>query len=96
LKNANYLPLLNATHLPMCFLLCRNVHDITLSYTFFKVDEDEADSEPADGSSSGVKLHGPGELPAGIPAAVAAAAAAAAAAGSSAQPAAGLTAVKAQ
>lgn len=55
---------------------CRNVHDITLSYTFFKVDEDEADSEPADGSSSGVKLHGPGELPAGIPAAVAAAAAA--------------------
>jgi heterodisulfide reductase subunit A-like polyferredoxin len=77
----------------VCVLLCRNVHDITLSYTFFKVDEDEADSEPADGSSSGVKLHGPGQLPAGIPAAVAAAAAAA---GSGAQPAAGLTAVKAQ
>jgi hypothetical protein len=69
------------------------VHDITLSYTFFKVDEDEADSEPADGSSSGVKLHGPGELPAGIPGAVVVAAAAA---GASAQPAAGLTAVKAQ
>jgi hypothetical protein len=57
--------------------LCRNVHDITLSYTFFKVDEDESDSEPADGSSSSVKLHGPGQLPAGIPAAVVAAAAAA-------------------
>ncbi|KAF6258686.1 cytochrome c oxidase assembly protein CtaG/Cox11-domain-containing protein [Scenedesmus sp. NREL 46B-D3] len=48
---------------------CRNVHDITLSYTFFKVDEDEADSQLADDSSSGVKLHGPAGLPGGMPAA---------------------------
>jgi heterodisulfide reductase subunit A-like polyferredoxin len=65
----------SASPVLLCWL-CRNVHDITLSYTFFKVDEDEADNEPADSSSSGVKLHGPGEVPAGIPAAVAAAAAA--------------------
>ncbi len=62
----------------------RNIHDITLSYTFFKVDEDEDAAATADESSSGVKLHGLGLLPAGVaapslPAAAAAAAAAQAA-----------------
>jgi hypothetical protein len=38
----------------------RNIHDITLSYTFYKVDEDNRDD---DGSSIGVKLHGPDEVP---------------------------------
>jgi hypothetical protein len=45
---------------------CRNIHDITLSYTFFKVDEDEDAVAAADDSSSGVKLHGPGLLPGGV------------------------------
>jgi hypothetical protein len=44
----------------------RNVHDITLSYTFFKVEEDEEATAAADDSSSGIKLHGPGQLPAGV------------------------------
>jgi hypothetical protein len=66
---------------------CRNIHDITLSYTFFKVDQDEeeAAAAAADDGSSGVKLHGPGLLPGGaaapaLPQAIAAAAAAAKAA----------------
>lgn len=41
---------------------CRNVHDITLSYCFFKVEEDEDTVTGDDDSSSGVRLHGPGEL----------------------------------
>lgn len=61
---------------------CRNVHDITLSYTFFKVDQDEDVTAEADSAGSGIKLHGPGQLPAGVaapplPAALAATAGAA-------------------
>jgi len=69
--------------LPTGVLLhCRNVHDITLSYTFFKVDQDEDVTAEADSAGSGIKLHGPGQLPAGVaapplPAALAATAGAA-------------------
>lgn len=52
-----------------CWCCCcyRNIHDITLSYTFFKVDEDEDTTAAGDDtSSSGIKLHGPGLLPAGM------------------------------
>lgn len=45
---------------------CRNVHDITLSYTFFKVDQDDEETAEADSVGSGIKLHGPGQLPAGV------------------------------
>lgn len=38
------------------------MHDITLSYTFFKIDDEDA----ADLSTSGVRLHAAGELPAGV------------------------------
>ncbi|KAF5832993.1 cytochrome c oxidase assembly protein CtaG/Cox11-domain-containing protein [Dunaliella salina] len=45
---------------------CRNVDDVTLSYKFHKVDdedlEDEEESEPA-APGSGIKLHGPGMIP---------------------------------
>ena len=45
----------------------RNVHDITLSYTFFKTD---AEDDQEDGAvlplGSGIKLHGPGTWPSGV------------------------------
>lgn len=50
---------------------CRNIHDITLSYTFFKVEEEEEEADDVK-QGSGVKLHGPGD--AGTAAASAAAA----------------------
>lgn len=41
----------------------RNVHDITLSYTFYKVDDEDATNLD---DSGGVKLHASGPIPAGI------------------------------
>lgn len=46
---------------------CRNVHDITLSYCFFKVEEDEDTATDDSSNGGGVKLHGPGELPGQLP-----------------------------
>jgi hypothetical protein len=50
----------------------RNIHDITLAYTFFKTEEEEeeAAAAAADSRPSGVRLHGPGVLPAGLGATV--------------------------
>eukprot|EP00877_Chromochloris_zofingiensis_P005284 jgi/Chrzof1/14757/Cz09g15030.t1 len=45
----------------LLFVAARNVEDITLAYTFYKVDEDEdatASQESSDNQPSGVKLHG--------------------------------------
>jgi len=56
---------------------CRNVSNITLSYTFHKVDSDEEEEEELQ-IPSGIKLHGPGtHPPLTAPGATAAAAAAA-------------------
>lgn len=49
----------------------RNIHDITLAYTFFKTEEEEEEAAAAaDSRPSGVRLHGPGVLPAGLGATV--------------------------
>jgi hypothetical protein len=56
---------------------CRKISDLTLSYTFFMVDDDDAAEIPE--GESGVKTHGslpagqlpPGQLPPGMSAAAA-------------------------
>ncbi|KAF8059201.1 COX11 [Scenedesmus sp. PABB004] len=69
---------------------CRNIHDITLSYTFFKVVEDDSDGDEAeaeaDSSGGGVRLHGPGAPAAQLSPAAAAAIAAAGGGGGAPQP----------
>jgi cytochrome c oxidase assembly protein subunit 11 len=53
----------------------RNVNDITLSYCFFRVEDEEAEaaeaaeaaaSAPPPAPGSGIRLHGAGALPPGI------------------------------
>ncbi len=52
----------------LCVFIFRSINDITLSYTFFKVEDEEdvEDIATADVAPSGVRLHGSGVLPQGI------------------------------
>lgn len=56
-----------------CLAPCRahrNVHDITLSYTFFRVADEDADlsaeAEAEKAAGGGVRLHGAAQLPPGV------------------------------
>jgi hypothetical protein len=49
--------------LPSPHPCARNIHDITLSYTFYKVEDEDASNLD---DAGGVRLHASGPIPAGV------------------------------